>query len=107
MGDVFGGTTNCHSDGYARFDLPPGSRLVGTQGGPDGHAVLDVGAAMDALTDQASGSPGFVVNDIGTATTPGGQEVARRGFAITAGGGVCELLESPDGTHLLISGHSD
>lgn len=108
-GDAFGGQSNCHSDADERFDLPPGSRLVGTQGGPDGHSVVaveDVQAAMDALVAHAAGSTAFTSEEA-TTTAPDGQRVALRSMAIQAGGGVCELLESPDGTHVLISGHSD
>ncbi|HMJ78391.1 MAG TPA: hypothetical protein VK507_20580, partial [Iamia sp.] len=40
VGDPFGGSANCLSGGYARMVLPEGSRLVGTEGGPDGRSVL-------------------------------------------------------------------
>lgn len=109
VGDRFGGGANCQSGGEDRFRLPAGARLVATQGIGDAHAVLavdDVEQVLDALTAQAGGSDGFNVDTVRTATAPDGQEVARRAFSVV-GGGACELLESPDGTHVLISGHAD
>ena len=36
-----------------------------------------------------------------------GSTVASQTFSISAGGGACDLLASPDGHHVLITLHSD
>ncbi len=109
VGDLFWAGANCQSGFDRRFEVPPGARFVATQGAGDAHAVLavdDVERVMDALVAQADGPDGFTVGPDGTATTPTGERVALRSFSVV-GGGACELLGSPDGTHVLISGRGD
>ncbi|HEU5149075.1 MAG TPA: hypothetical protein VFU19_01185 [Iamia sp.] len=112
-GDRFGGEGNCLATGYDRMVLPEGAELVATVGGPDGTSILrvdDVRAAIDALL--ASGADGpdaesFEPGPVEEQPLADGGTVLAVAWSISAGGGACDLLASPDGTHLLVTMHSD
>ncbi|HEV7720328.1 MAG TPA: hypothetical protein VGO60_03545, partial [Iamia sp.] len=111
VGDPFGGSGNCLSSGYDQMRLPSDSRLVGTEGGPDGRSVLatdDAEAAMAALTESSlGGSGGDLPSPPEDLVLADGTSVRTQGFSISGGGGACELLSSPDGRHVLVTMHSD
>jgi len=112
-GERFGGTGNCLATGYDQMVLPAGARLVATEGGPDGPSVLatdDVEATMDPLL--ASGADGpdaesFDPSPREHIPLADGSTVSYQSFSISAGGGACDLLASPDGADVLITLYSD
>lgn len=111
-GDLFGGWGNCMT-GESRLVLPEDAALVATSGGGDGASVLavdDVQAAMEALLTTSADGPdasSFVAGEVAEQPLAGGGTVLAVGFSVSAGGGACDLLGSPDGRHLLVTMHSD
>jgi len=112
-GERFGGTGNCLATGYDQMVLPAGATLVATEAGGDGVSVLatdDVEATMDALL--ASGADGpdassFDPSPRERIPLADGSTVSSHSFSISAGGGGCNLLASPDGGYVLVTMYSD
>ena len=115
VGDPIGSENNCFEAGYDQLTLPDGARLLGGGTTPglyvDFAAVLavdDAKAVLERLQDQlddpddSGGDYGIREERLADGTPvwvlPGG---------VDAGGGVCAMWSSPDGTAVIVTTSSD
>ena len=112
-GEEFGTAVNCFADdGYSRTVLPEGTRLVAT--GWDRGSTSVIEAVEDTTTDDAIDALGEQFEGPGpdqpvdqTIVLDEGAEVRLYSFSVSAGGGACAVLSSPDGRFLRITRNAD
>jgi len=115
VGDPIGSENNCFEAGYGQLTLPDGARLLG--GGTTPGLYVDFAAVL--AVDDAESVLGRLEDQLDDPDDSGGDYGIREerladgspiwvlSGAVGAGGGVCAMWSSPDGTAVLVTTTGD
>ena len=115
-GEPFGSIVNCFAQGSRNGDglvvLPEGASVVGDGWSNGSVSVIAVGDPAGALADlrrqfEGDGTDGSSAVEQEQIELPGGGTATRYSHEVSAGGGACAVLASPDGRFLRIARYAD